>query len=169
MELLMVRHAIAEDRVAFARTGKSDYHRPLTEKGRSRMIRGAAGLHAVVPRIDVLASSPLTRATETAEIVAAEYGLTDFERVDAIGTGDGDALLRWLRGLGPSSTVAVVGHEPHMSDWAGWFLTGSWADFLIVKKGSAVMLEFPGAIEPGEAYLRWALTPGQLRRLGGEE
>jgi phosphohistidine phosphatase len=165
MELLMIRHAIAEDREEFARTGKSDFFRPLTERGRDRMIRGAAGLHTLVPSIELLASSPMTRAEETARIVATEYGLQDFERVDSVGTSDADRFLEWLRRCGPAGTVAVVGHEPHMSDWAGWFLTGAWSDFMILKKGSACLLEFPADIKPGAALLRWVLTPVQLRRL----
>jgi len=35
--------------------------------------RGAAGLRAVAPAIDVLATSPLVRAVQTAEILAAVY------------------------------------------------------------------------------------------------
>ena len=41
MHLLLIRHAIAEDRLEFARTGQSDYYRPLNERGRSRMSRPA--------------------------------------------------------------------------------------------------------------------------------
>jgi len=67
MQLLLIRHAIAEDRFEFARTGQSDYYRPLTERGRARMARGATGLRTLVPDIDVLATSPLTRAVQTAE------------------------------------------------------------------------------------------------------
>ena len=54
-----------------------------------------------------------------------------------------------------------------MSDWAAWMLTGGWHDFAVVKKGSAMLLEFPGSMKPGTAVLHWFLAPAQLRRLGG--
>ena len=159
MKLLLIRHAIAQDRFEFARTGQSDYYRPLTDRGRSRM--------ALVPEIDVLATSPLTRAVQTAEIVAEAYDGLRLEHADSLATGDGQAFLEWLGECGPEEVVAAVGHEPHMSDWAAWMLTGGWHDFAVVKKGSAMLLEFPSSLEPGTARLHWFLAPAQLRRLGG--
>jgi phosphohistidine phosphatase len=166
MQLLLIRHAIAEDRFEFARTGKSDYYRPLTERGRVRMGRGAAGLRTVVPAIDVLASSPLTRAVQTAEILAAAYGGLPIEHADSLATGDPRAFLDWLGECGSDVLVAAVGHEPHMSDWAAWLLTGGRHDFALFKKGSAMLLEFPDSPKPGAALLHWFLAPAQLRRLG---
>lgn len=166
MQLLLVRHAIAEDRAEFARTGQSDYYRPLTDRGRERMARGAAGLRTLVPEIDVLATSPLTRAEQTARILAEEYGGLPVEHSDALATGDCDDFLDWLGDCAPTDVVAAVGHEPHMSDWAAWLLTGSRHDFAVVKKGSAMLLEFDGAPRAGTAWLRWFLAPAQLRRLG---
>jgi len=74
--------------------------------------------------------------------------------------------LEWLGECGPDEVVAAVGHEPHVSDWAAWLLTGGRRDFAIVKKGSAMLLEFEGRPRPGAAWLRWFLAPAQLRRLG---
>lgn len=62
MELLIIRHAIAEDPVEHAKRGRGDDERPLTAKGVERMRQGAAGLRRLVPRVDVLAASPLARA-----------------------------------------------------------------------------------------------------------
>src|SRR5438093_1375653 len=77
MRLLVVRHAIAEDREAFARSHKDDADRPLTSEGRRKMERAALGLKVLVPELDVLAASPYKRAFDTAEIIAASYrGLT---------------------------------------------------------------------------------------------
>jgi len=166
MQLLLIRHAIAEDRAEFARTGRSDYYRPLTERGRERMARGAAGLKSLVPEIDLLVTSPLPRAEQTARIVAAAYGGLPLEHADALATGDGEAFLEWLGECGEQEVVAAVGHEPHVSEWAAWLLTGGRHDFTIVKKGSAMLLEFEGAPRPGTGWLRWFLAPAQLRRLG---
>jgi phosphohistidine phosphatase len=130
------------------------------------MERGAAGLRTLVPEIDVLATSPLTRAVQTAQIVAVAYDGMRVEPVEALGSGDVEGFLEWLRDCEPSDVVAAVGHEPHMSDWAAWLLTGRWEDLAAVKKGSALLLEFPSAIRAGEARLLWFLTPAQLRGLG---
>lgn len=166
MQLLLIRHAIAEDRFEFARTGKSDYYRPLTERGRDRMAKAAAGLRTQVPEIDLLATSPLTRAVQTAEIVAAAYDGLRIEHADSLASGDPRAFLDWLGGCGSDDVVAAVGHEPHISDWAAWLLTGGQHDFAVVKKGSAMLLEFPDSLKPGAALLHWFLAPAQLRRLG---
>ena len=166
MHLLLIRHAIAEDRLEFARTGQSDYYRPLNERGRDRMTRGAAGHRTIVPEIDILSTSPLTRAVETAEIVSEAYGGLRIERVESLGSGNGEEFLNWLGDCPPGSLVAAVGHEPTMSDWTAWFLTGRWDDFAEVKKGSAMLLDFPYQVRAGHASLRWFLTPAQLRKLG---
>jgi len=169
MQLLLMRHAIAEDRLEFSRTGRADYYRPLTERGRRRMSRGAAGLRSVIPRIDVLATSPLTRAVQTAEIVARAYGDLEIERVESLGSGDVEAFANWMRGHSPGDVIAAVGHEPHISDWTGWFLTGGWDGPAIVKKGSALLLELPDGPRPGSASLCWFLAPAQLRSMGGAD
>jgi phosphohistidine phosphatase len=166
MELLVVRHAIAEEREDFARTGRDDAERPLTSEGRKKMRRGAAGLRELVRSIDVLASSPLTRAWQTAEILSAAFGAILVTRVDAL-SGDlpPDELLPWLREQRESARVAVVGHEPHLSSLVTWLLTGDSGHVIELKKGAACLLELHGAPREGVATLLWALTPGQLRRL----
>src|SRR5215212_10056338 len=110
MQLLIVRHAVAEDRDEFARTGQDDAQRPLTKAGRRKMRRAVRGLRAVVPRIDVLATSPFTRAAETAKIVAAEYEGLEPETVSEL-TPDGKYkdLIGWLRGQAARDLVAIVG------------------------------------------------------------
>lgn len=165
MQLLLIRHAIAEDRYAFARTGQSDDHRPLTERGRERMKRAAAGLRTLVPELDVLATSPLTRAVETAEIVARAYDDMPIERVDALGSGDVHELAEWLKDQSGADVIAAVGHEPHISDWAAWFLTGGRHGFTVVKKGSAMLLDLADGIRPGGARLTWFAAPAHLRAL----
>src|SRR5436190_1246413 len=71
MQLLIVRHGIAEERETWA--PRNDDLRPLTEEGKKKMKEAAKGLHALVPKLEVLASSPLTRAVQTATILAKEY------------------------------------------------------------------------------------------------
>ncbi|MGH7616277.1 MAG: phosphohistidine phosphatase SixA [Gemmatimonadaceae bacterium] len=167
MDLLIVRHGIAEDKVEFAKTGKSDDERPLTAKGRKKMKRSARGLRELIPQLGLIATSPLLRAMETAAIVseayAAQVGAVAEElRPDA----PFSVFIDWLRPLAEKSPVAVVGHEPHLSGLATWLMCGSKESRLELGKGGACLLTFDGAIERGAASLCWLLTSKQLEALG---
>ena len=61
--------------------------------------------------------------------------------------------------------TACVGHEPNLSSLAGYLLTGRDRSFLELRKGGAVLLDFPGRIVAGGAILQWHLAPGMLREL----
>ena len=173
MNLLVIRHAIAEDKEAFAASGRSDDLRPLTEAGRSKMRRAAQGLRATCPRVAVLASSPLLRARETADIVAPAIRVARVEIVEALRPDRPfEELAVWLRrrvapnGNEDDTTVAVVGHEPHLSGLVTWLMTSGTESRIELKKGGACLLRFERAPAAGEAMLRWSLTPSQLRALG---
>jgi phosphohistidine phosphatase len=77
---------------------------------------------------------------------------------------DPAALLAWLRGRRRAATVAVVGHEPHLSAFVGWALAGERSGFVELKKGGACLLDLGHDPSPGKGRLRWLLTPRQLRR-----
>src|SRR5512143_2551117 len=69
MILYVVRHALAEDLAA-----GGDEARRLTESGRARTVKAAAGMRVIGMECDFILSSPLTRALETAEIIASVFG-----------------------------------------------------------------------------------------------
>jgi phosphohistidine phosphatase len=167
MDLLVIRHGIAEDRDAFASTGREDSARPLTAAGRAKMRRGVAGLHRVVPRIEVLASSPYARAMQTARLVAGGYGLGDIETVEAL-VPDArlEQFVSWLEPLSGAEVVAVVGHEPHLSALVTWLIAGKEESRVELKKGGACLLAFEGRAEAGSGVLQWLMTARQLRTIG---
>lgn len=168
MNFLVIRHAIAEDREAWALTGVPDEQRPLTDEGRKKMKRAVRGLERVVERIDVLATSPWVRAVQTAEIVARRYDDVPLAQIDQLlPDRQHPDFLDWLKRLDQTEVVAVVGHEPHLSELISWLLTARVEPLLELKKGAACMLSFPQAPEAGKAKLVWLLTPAQLRRIGG--
>jgi phosphohistidine phosphatase len=175
MNLLVIRHAIAEDKEKFAATKRSDDQRPLTDAGRAKMRRGAQGLRTVIGKVAVLASSPLVRARETAEIVAPALGVPRVEIVEALRPDSHyDELVDWLRGRDAPNgdddcTVAVVGHEPHLSGLVTWLMTGSDDARVELKKGGVCLLHFDGEPSKGAAVLRWLLTPSQTRALSSSE
>lgn len=166
MRLLVVRHAIAEDREAFGRSHRDDATRPLTPEGRRKMERGALGLKELVPELDLIAASPLKRALDTAAVIAQAYGALRVERVPELAPGAGfDRFLGWLTGQRVRGTIAVVGHEPDLSQLVCALLAGTNGPFLELRKGAACLLEFPGAVDRGAATLDWFLGPKHLRRL----
>lgn len=167
MDLLVIRHAIAEDKEAFARTGRDDAQRPLTDDGRAKMERVAAGLGRLAPELARLATSPLLRARQTAEIVSAAYDEPPaIETTDVLSPdSEYDDFVRWLNGRDIDGTIAVVGHEPHLGGLLTWLLTGREESHTPLRKGGAALLSFDDAPGPGRAQLIWLLTPGILRRL----
>jgi phosphohistidine phosphatase len=170
VRLLIVRHAIAEDREAFARGEHDDATRPLTAQGRDKMRRGALGLKQIVPDIDLLAASPLKRAFDTAEIIARVYGGLEVERVAELAPGTSlDGALAWLAALPARGTVAIVGHEPDLSRMVCALLAGANGPFLEFRKGAACLLEFTGPVSRGAATLDWFLGPKHLRRIGADD
>lgn len=167
MKLLIIRHAIAEDREDFARTGKDDSLRPITDEGKKRMKQGARGLKNLVPEIDLLATSPLTRAAQTAAVLDSVYGgLREVEIAELAPESSPVEFLSWLRKQ-TGEIVAAVGHEPSISLIVSWLLTGTEKRLFSFRKGGACLLEFPGEVGAGTASLLWALTPAQLRELAG--
>lgn len=165
MKLLLLRHAIAEEQEDFARTGKDDRLRPLTDEGRKKMKQGAKGLREIVPDLDLLATSPLTRAAQTAAIVDSVYGgLPEVEIEELSPEATPADFLRWLRKQ-KAGTIAAVGHEPTISMILSWLLTGSERRLFSFRKGGACLIEFTGDVAGGTATLLWALTPAQLREL----
>jgi len=167
VRLLIGRHAIAEDREAFARSQRDDAARPLTAAGRHKMERGAAGLRALVPTLDALATSPFKRAYDTAEIIAKAYDGMRVDRVPELAPGAGpDRALSWLAAQRSSGTIAVVGHEPDLSRMICALLAGTNGPFLELRKGAACLLELSGPVARGAATLDWLLGPKHLRRIG---
>lgn len=166
MELLVIRHAIAQERPDAEETGPDDARRQLTRRGRRRFERGVRGIRRAQPRIDVLATSPLARATETAEIVRRAYDLDDVEVLPQLAPGADPALLvAWLRGRSRDAVVAVVGHEPGLSTLVAHLLAGDRDGLILLRKGGACLLELGDEPAPGRAKLRWLATASMLRKL----
>ncbi len=168
MELLIVRHAVAEERDAFAKTGRDDAERPLTPAGRRKFERGARGLRWAAPSIDLLATSGLTRAAETCEILQKAYRIDRVVRLRELEPeADPAALVRWLRKQRRRPLVGVVGHEPHLSSLIEHLLTGARGGFVDLSKGGACLLDLGDDPRAGSATLRWLVTAAELRRLRG--
>ncbi len=161
--LYLIRHAHAGKGDP---SDPNDYLRPLSGKGRAQaeaLVRAFAALGVTFNR---LFSSPYTRAAETAEPLAPLAARGTFEPLNALATDDYPALLGALhRGLVVhDARVALVGHEPYLSELAAYLLTGDPAGVAIkLQKGMVLRLE--GNLEPGTATLHTALPPKLVGRL----
>ena len=166
MELLIVRHGPAGNAVekaAWKRSGRPDAERPLTKDGKRRTRAAARGLARVVDSVDLVATSPWTRAAQTAELVAKAL---DAKTIACPALIPGSALvdaLEWLKTRREKNLV-LVGHDPHLSRLASWLMTGEDHTILRLKKPQALLLEMK-SFEPGGAELVWSLPPRQLRAL----
>jgi len=167
MRILLIRHGIAADREQFAETGREDDLRPLTNLGKRKMRQASKGLRALEPTISVLATSPLVRAVETGKIVARVYkSVEPIQIPQLLPRKPLQALLTWLQSQRSESVVAVIGHEPHLSTFAAWLLTGLQESFIDLKKGGAALVELADEVKPGHGRLLWSLKASHLRALG---
>jgi len=165
MKLVIVRHAVAKDKVVFAETGRPDSERPLTRRGQEKMKKAAYGLKKQIGDLERLATSPFLRATQTADILRKAYPLIKpIELKELTPSSSPGALLPWLKKQKKESTVAIVGHEPSLGVLIGWLLTGQEKSFVDLKKGGVCLLEFSGGVVPGKAVMRWLLKPSVLRK-----
>lgn len=165
MNVLVIRHGPAGDPEAWKREGRDDRLRPLTPDGKKDMREAAAGLATLQPHVDVVATSQLVRAVQTAEIVASEYEC-EVVTVDELAPDAEPArTLDWIGTQRADWTVALLGHEPHLSALVSYMLAGETTAFIELKKGGACLLEV-AAFSPGSSTLKWLLTRRELVRLG---
>ncbi len=168
MKLLVIRHAVAMDQEAFARTEQSDDLRPLTAEGTREMEQVATGLRAEIKTLDLLAASPLVRARQTADIVAEAYGIGPAEITDSLVPGASmEEFEEWCASPEERKVVAVVGHEPHLGCLVTWLMTGRSESRIRLRKGGACLLEFESQVRRGSGTLNWLLAPRQLARSSG--
>jgi len=165
MQVLMVRHAPAQDRKEFASTGQPDELRPLTDQGKTKMYRNALGIQTLLPKIHTIVNSPLRRAQQTADILAQVYPQVHRDTLPSLAPLE---ILAYLKNHADTKhTIVLVGHEPDLGELITWLLSGHTHTWLLLKKGAACLLEFPNnTVTAGTAQLNWALTPSQLRKLG---
>jgi phosphohistidine phosphatase len=168
MELYLLRHGIAVE--PGTRGFEDDASRPLTGKGRRQLRKIAGAIRKLEPQFDLILSSPLLRAKQTAEIVAGK--LKPKKRLklsNALAPGGTAAiLLRQLAREKPAPrTVLLVGHEPDLSRLVSLLTCGSTALQMDFKKAGLCKLESETLHAGKCATLAWLLTPKQLKMIAG--
>ncbi len=168
-EVYFIRHGIAIAREA----GKDDEQRQLTEKGVTKTKRIAQRLGDLGLQFDTMLTSPLVRAQQTADILN-QAGLASHVEEFLPLRPDGK-LSDWLTWLGrwqsasasPPAvpSVALVGHEPNLSEWAQHLVCGEPQSNWTLKKAGIIGLRLPQAQQAiGQSQLFWLAPPRLLLR-----
>ncbi len=157
MQLFLVRHAIAAD----STPERPDATRPLTSAGRDKFTQAVRGAKTLGWRFDHLYHSPLTRAVQTAELLAPLLAGPMTALPDLARAPD-EEMLAHIEG----SKVALVGHEPYLGALLAWLVTGDpgRGERFCFKKGGVALLV--GEPRPGAMTLEGLVTPKVLRLLG---
>ena len=155
MRIYVLRHGIAED----APPGGTDADRALTQEGKRKLRGVLERARRAGVRPDLILSSPLKRAMETAAIAAAVLGAKDDTvRTNAlIPSSSADRVWKELRAR-TVEAVLLSGHEPQLSTLVAYLL-GCPALQVRMKKAALVAIEVEaGEVQP-HGVLLWMLTP----------
>jgi len=167
VDLYLLRHGEAGKRVP---AGAKDAERALTAAGRQEVKEVADGIAELGYKFDLVVTSPLKRAKDTAVIVNKAIGMkSPPEEWPELRPESGRSeLYKRLAKLRPGSAVLCVGHEPYLSgaigDIAGRDESSS-AFRINLKKGGLAKLAITGFNPKIKGELRWLLTPRQLKRM----
>jgi phosphohistidine phosphatase len=159
MELWLVRHAVAAEQDEFE---GPDAERPLTPKGRRRFREFCQGLAKQAAMPQLVVTSQLVRAVQTAEILAPAAGLKKREIVvsDVLAPGiELGQLLPFVREQA-GERIALVGHEPDLSHLLEELIGGGAFRF---GKGFVAAIDFDSAVAAGAGRLAWFLGPKLAR------
>jgi phosphohistidine phosphatase len=162
MELLIVRHGIAEERSPQRWPG--DRERPLSAQGLTRARRAAQGLKRIAPRPVRVLASPLTRTQQTAALLMQHAHWPAAVRCELLEPGaSAQALLTFL-GSGREPCIALIGHEPDLGRFVSLCVAGSpGASPLTLRKMGAALVRFDSRPRAGRGTLEWLLSPKLLR------
>ena len=171
MDLYLVRHAPAFQK-DFDRW-RHDSKRPLTPEGEKEFRLAARGLARMVPRADVILSSPARRAWQTAELLSELDSWPAPKPLPVVAASrrraSPEKATLALGDYAEAKSVAVVGHRPRLQELAAYLLTGEEDGLEIkIRKGGVMCIRFDGAPAPGAGKLRWLLTPKALLSLADQ-
>ena len=163
MNLFLLRHGIAVEPGTRGFTRDAD--RPLLPEGEERLRSAARAMQGLGLDLDLILSSPLVRARQTAELVAKAMGVSKKLTYSDMLTpaGSVEELVDLINSKKPApEEVLLVGHEPHMSGLISLFLGGEEGISVMLKKGGLCKLAVRDLAAGKCAQLKWLLTPRQL-------
>ncbi len=164
MFLFIVRHAIA---VPHGTPGVPEDDRPLTEEGIEKMKKVAVGLKGLNVRPDIILTSPLVRARQTADILRRTLGgKVPPVTCDALSpSGNRQEVYQALQQHSKLDSVVLVGHQPSLGEIAGEVAWGSPEKYVELKKGGVCCIQIDDLQPIPRGTLVWLATPALLRAI----
>ncbi len=172
MDLFILRHGYAGNRLS---DPMKDTKRQLTVSGKKEVVEIAKSLKKLGVKFNVIFSSPLARAFQTAKIIAEEYKLIEQieQSEDLKPNGSKDLLYNKLSKLNIDSVILIVGHEPYLSSMINDIISKNDADRnynknnnnIILKKAGLSRIKITSTVPKLKGELRWLLTPRILKKI----
>jgi phosphohistidine phosphatase len=148
MELYFLRHGEAD----WPDWKKSDDERPLTKRGKKEMHAVAALLDRIGASPSLILTSPLPRASQTAEIAAETLKIKCHED-RLLEPGFSPPQLKRLLEKYPDDDLMLVGHEPDFTETISALTGGS----LKLSKAGVAKIDIERSLEDGR--LLWLFPP----------
>lgn len=128
------------------------------------------GLKKLGVQLDLVFTSPLVRAVETAEILASSLGMNkkEIHQTPALAPGAVvEQLFAEIKSKAGAESIAVVGHQPDLGHLISKIVQGSGCVLSIqLRKGGVCCLTVRETVPTLRGDLAWFLTPKQLRMIG---
>lgn len=163
MKIFLLRHAIAELR----RTNLADRDRHLTKAGVKELELVVRAMDRLKVRPDEILASPYRRAWDTAVIAAR--GLSPARKPVEVRAliPSGEAAKLWLelKKHHAAKALLLVGHEPLLSEFAGYLLGSPHCTIQLKKSGLIRVDVHTVHLDHPSGTLRWLLTAKQLVRM----
>jgi phosphohistidine phosphatase len=165
VDAILIRHAKAGTRDP--NSWPDDGKRPLSPQGREEQRAAARLMKRMGVQFNFLVTSPLVRARQTADIIAEAYQWSEPpQEAEVLGHGcTAQGVVKLLSKFPPDATVALVGHEPELSQVAAALIGRSGDAQISLKKSGVIGIRFEGSPAVGAGMLTFLLKPGHLRKL----
>jgi phosphohistidine phosphatase len=159
MDIYFLRHASAGETLP---NPKKDEKRPLDKTGVEQTAQIGQVLASMGVAVDTIVSSPLTRASQTASLVAKELGHTSKIQLDDALRPDASyaQFQEMVRRYHKRQCIIVTGHNPTLSEFLSRFISDGAVKYAVeLRKGAVARVE----VKPSKRTLHWCLTPKTVR------
>ena len=160
MNLYLMRHANAGMHRA---NPLLDKKRGLIKEGKDQCMLMARVLNALKIQVDVIVSSPLKRALQTAQFVGTELGYDGKVEISTALLPDADypSFQQLLAKYANREGVLAVGHNPNIFQFLGKLVTGNGGANLRLRKGAIARID----LERHPPQVQWLLDPRTARSI----
>jgi phosphohistidine phosphatase len=168
MKLYLVRHGMAQERLGGGVT--NDAQRPLTDEGRSETRTVAQALKRLGVKADLVVTSPLIRARQTAEIINDVIGGSERLKVsDSLAPGgSANFLFKFLKQLDSAEEIFCVGHEPDVGRLAATLIWAGPELDIPFKKAGVCRVDVTDLPPSMPGTLKWFITPKIAAMIAGK-